>query len=121
MYPFKGGVVMKRALFAAATILVMMALVTVRPAFAEVTSNQIIPVNFSVLNPCNGEIVSLSGEVHIVSSFTEDAGGGFHSVFHINGHSTGTGLTTGATYQFTWAQDVAASSQTPPPSEFTFT
>jgi hypothetical protein len=119
--PFKGGVVMKRALLTAAIIVIMAALVTVRPASATVTSNQIIPVDFQTFNPCNGELVSLSGEVHIMSHYTEDASGGFHVGFHINGHSTGPGLTTGATYQFTWAQNIAASSQTPPPSEFTFT
>ena len=112
---------MKRALCTAATVMLMAALVTMTPASAEVTSNQIIPVNFSVFNPCNQEFVSLSGQVHILSSFTADASGGFHSVFHTNEQATGIGLTTSARYRFTWANDIAASSQTPPPSEFTLT
>jgi hypothetical protein len=112
---------MKRALCTAATVLVMAALAMVRLASAEVITNQQLPVNFQAFNPCNGETVSLSGVAHIVSRFTEDASGGFHIGFHIDEHATGTGLITGARYQFTWASDLATSSQTPAPSEFTFT
>jgi hypothetical protein len=43
----------KRALFTAATVLVMAALVTITPASAEVITNQDLPVNFTLFNPCN--------------------------------------------------------------------
>src|SRR3712207_3171926 len=37
-----------------------------------------LPVDFVVENPCQGELVALSGQVHMLVHTTEDAKGGIH-------------------------------------------
>jgi hypothetical protein len=64
------------------------------------------PVNISVFIPCAaggaGEVVDLSGNLHVVFAFTLDNNGGFHSKFHFQPQGiSGTGLTTGDKYQGT--------------------
>lgn len=54
-----------------------------------------------VLNPCNGEMISLEGDLHEVWHLTFDGNGGFHFHLQINPQNiVGEGLTTGATYRF---------------------
>jgi hypothetical protein len=112
---------MRRALFTTATVLVLAAMMLTLPAAAEVTMNERFPVRLLTHNPCNQEIVVLSGELHLLATVTEDAAGGTHTVFRIQEKATGTGTQTGATYQFVWSSQVTSTSQTPPPSEITFT
>jgi len=48
-------------------------------AQAAVTTNLSIPITLVVDIPCAGELVVLNGPLHILSTFTFDKGGGFHT------------------------------------------
>jgi hypothetical protein len=68
---------------------------------AAVSINTLVPVDVSVLVPCTGDVVELSGPLHIVSSVTINGN-------QISGQSltqpagiSGTDLTTGAAYRGT--------------------
>jgi hypothetical protein len=67
------------------------------PALAAIVSNT--DFSGSILNLCNGEAVAYSGTVHVVLHTTTDSAGGQHSTMQVNISATGTGGTTGATYQ----------------------
>lgn len=73
-----------------------------REAFAQattVTTNETVPVNSGLFNPCNGDQVTFSGTAHIVNTMTTDASGGTHLKTHINYQNvTGTGVPSGITY-----------------------
>src|SRR5215210_337097 len=57
------------------------------------------PFDFSVINPCTGEVVALSGTSHFVFHLTRDEAGGFHVHSHETlQHVKGIGTTTGTTY-----------------------
>ena len=79
------------------------------PALAEATTftdNVQIPIEIVVFVPCAaggaGELVDLSGNLHVLFHFTLDDSGGFHSKFHFQPQGvSGTGLTTGDKYQGT--------------------
>jgi hypothetical protein len=47
------------------------------------TTNQILPLNTTVTG-CDGQVVTLSGDIHIVTHVTTDASGGMHIVEHSN-------------------------------------
>ena len=71
----------------------------------SVTSNMRIPIQLSQFVPCanggNGEIVNLSGELHVVSTFTLNANN-VHVSMHFQPQGvTGTGSVTGEKYQAT--------------------
>jgi hypothetical protein len=42
------------------------------------------PANFNIVNPCNGEVVHLSGEFHFAGQLTFDAAGGNHRTLEVN-------------------------------------
>ncbi|HEX6183534.1 MAG TPA: hypothetical protein VFZ44_06455 [Pyrinomonadaceae bacterium] len=71
-------------------------------AFAQsttVTTNETVPLNGSIINPCNAEVVALQGNVHITNHMTTDASGGTHLKTHLNFQDvSGTGATTGLNY-----------------------
>lgn len=60
-------------------------------AMASVVTNVDIPINEAVINPCNGETVTISGVDHSTATVTPDGAGGFHMTLHDNIHVTGTG------------------------------
>ena len=71
----------------------------------SVTSNMRIPIQLSQFVPCanggNGEIVNLSGELHVVTAFTENANS-VHISMHFQPQGvSGTGSVTGDKYQGT--------------------
>jgi hypothetical protein len=73
---------------------------------AEVITNDRIPFTISVFVPCAnggaGEIVDLSGTLHVVFHVTVDSDSGFHSKSHSQPQGvTGIGQITGAKYQAT--------------------
>jgi hypothetical protein len=76
-------------------------------ASAVTTSARIpLPQPFQRLVPCaaegSGELVDLSGTLHVLFHTTLDGSGGFHSKFHFQPQGvTGLGLTTGDVYQGT--------------------
>jgi hypothetical protein len=54
------------------------------PALAATVFNVTNPVSFSTGNPCNGELVTVSGSVHNTFRLTFDGSGGVHVGFHAN-------------------------------------
>jgi hypothetical protein len=90
-------------------------------AMADVTFNQDIPTPIiSIINPCNGETVDLSGSVHVLAATTSDGSGGFHLLMEDNSQNLkGVGETTGAQYQFVTNSKFTVNVQPPFPSEFT--
>jgi hypothetical protein len=82
-----------------------------RPALAQATTVTTsvripLPQPFRVFVPCaaggTGEIVDLSGTLHVLLHTTLDGSGGFHAKTHFQPQGvTGVGLTTGDTYQGT--------------------
>lgn len=63
------------------------------------------PVDLALANPCNGELVLLSGSIHTTFSFVSDAAGGAHFRLSTNAQGiSGRGTVTGAKYSATGAE-----------------
>ena len=60
-----------------------------------------IPIDETVLNPCNGESVHLTGTFQIVFHVTEDASGGFHLIAEGNAQGVKGVGTSGTQYRAT--------------------
>lgn len=66
------------------------------PAFEQ---NLIIPLDFSDMNPCTGEIITVSGDLHVRAKLSYDAQGGQHFQLAANYQGmTGFSQTTGVKY-----------------------
>src|ERR671938_573770 len=78
------------------------------PAAAAQVFSQPPPTTLSV-PACNGDVVTASGQAHLLMSVTQDASGGFH--FDINGNLEnvkGVGVPSGSPYAVTsWFHDSA--------------
>ncbi len=67
---------------------------------AAVIQNVNMPLNQTVFNPCTGDIIPFTGNMHVVVAATEDASGGFHFDLESNVSGvTGVGVPSGTTYQ----------------------
>jgi hypothetical protein len=75
--------------------------VALPPPAGAAAQSVIAPFNAVIVNPCNGESVTLSGRIHTVVQDTQDAAGGTHSVVHVNFQGIGGQGTSGARYRFT--------------------
>ncbi len=53
-------------------------------AQAAVVANEKIPVSFFVTNACTGDIIKVSGTLHVSLALTDDGAGGFHVKEHSN-------------------------------------
>ena len=78
----------------------------VQPAQAAVTTNIEVPVNIPVFIPCAaggaGELVVLSGDLHVLLRFAVDQKGGIYAASHFQPQGiSGIGQTTGDKYQGT--------------------
>ena len=76
------------------------------PGSNSFTMSTVVPLDMAVFVPCAvggaGEVVLLSGNLHLLTHFTEDGSGGFHLVDDANPQGlSGTGLTSGDKYQGT--------------------
>ncbi len=69
-------------------------------ATAEVTSNSVVPVTGSSFNGCSGEMVSVSGEMHLLTTKQETGNGTLTTVLLQNMGVEGIGLTSSTTYHF---------------------
>ena len=81
---------------------------------AVLKENVTVPVELTVEVPCAaggaGEVVALSGRLHMLVHVTIDGGGGLHIRSHTNPQGvSGTGLTTGTLYRATGATQERAS------------
>jgi len=64
------------------------------------TTNEDVPISGTIFNQCNGDDVTFSGMMHIVNTYTVDAGGGTHLKTHVNYQDvTGTGAPSGVQYR----------------------
>jgi len=61
------------------------------PAHAAVTFNEKFPVTQVLPNPCNGELVTITGEQHLIIKATEDGAGGMHLDVFSSIHGEGVG------------------------------
>jgi len=82
---------------------VFFALALTMPALASIVVNFTSPVNITTPNPCNGEMVTASGNEHPTVHSTLDGNGGSHVDVHFNFENvTGVG-SFGNTYQIPFA------------------
>jgi hypothetical protein len=87
------------------------------------TTQTTYPINIVVTNPCNGELVTLTGEGHVVVRFGSDSSGGIHLIDITNtmGPLQGIAVPSGAVYRSN--QTVSSTindNGTTPQFEFTF-
>ena len=96
-------------LISLAVTLLLIGVLGVAPTLAKattVTTNFQQPIDLTVFVPCArggaGELVTLTGSLHILFVTTIDDRGGFHSKFHFQPQGvSGTGLITGDKYNAT--------------------
>jgi hypothetical protein len=73
------------------------------PAAAQattVTTSETIPFTDTRANPCNLDLVTFSGQMHVTNHVTTDASGGAHVRTHVNYQNvSGSGLPSGRTYR----------------------
>ena len=93
---------MKRIVLLLAVVGTTLALAT-GMALAQATTdtyNETVPVDVIFDNPCNGEPLHITGEIHILYIVTEDANGGIHIQMQIQPQEyTATGLVSGEQYR----------------------
>src|SRR2546425_8419142 len=71
-------------------------------AYAATTSTVMPFPTPTITNPCNGEDVNVSGNVHMTIGVTTDGNGGRHLRIHINNQDvSGVGVGTGSPDQIT--------------------
>lgn len=80
--------------------------ISVQPVTAAVQTNIKVPVEIGVFVPCAadgaGEVVFLTGNLHVLLRFTIDQAGGIHAASHFQPQGiSGSGQTTGDKYQAT--------------------
>lgn len=93
-YPRAGA-----ALIAALFIAFAVAATTAIAQSTTVTTNETIPFTGSITNPCNGDLVTFQGDMHVTNHMTTDASGGTHLKTHVNFQGvTGTGAPSGLNY-----------------------
>jgi hypothetical protein len=64
------------------------------------TSNEKVPLDQIAENPCTGELVQFTGELHVLLHSTVDANGGLHVQEHFQPQGAlGTGLVSGEQYR----------------------
>jgi hypothetical protein len=91
-------------------VAIALTLAGVNQAKAEIIYNTSIPVDLIVFVQCAdggaGELVELTGPLHIMLAITTDSSGGFHVVSHTQPQGiSGVGLTTGLKYNATGETD----------------
>jgi hypothetical protein len=99
---FKKGGGVKRLVLSLAVVGMTLALAA-GMALAQATTNTTnvkVPLDQIVDNPCTGEQLHLTGELHMLFRFTEDANGGIHLQTHFQAQGvSGTGLVSGEQYR----------------------
>ncbi|MCA1622162.1 MAG: hypothetical protein LC795_23400 [Acidobacteria bacterium] len=73
------------------------------PAYGQATTtttNETIPFTSTLTNPCNGDLVTFQGNIHVTNHATTDSSGGFHLKTHANYQNvSGTGSPSGLNYR----------------------
>jgi hypothetical protein len=110
-----------RRLLQAGLLALVLALVPAT-ASAAVVTNVRIPLDITVASPCNGDVIAVTGVIHLLASSTSDGAGGFHLTFMDNvSQVTGAGSVSGATYHGVGGDWFSGSARPPFPVEFTAT
>jgi hypothetical protein len=66
---------------------------------ATTTTNETIPFTSTLLNPCNTDLVTFQGNMHVANHYTTDSSGGTHLKTHVNYQNvSGTGTPSGLSY-----------------------
>jgi hypothetical protein len=88
------------ALAVAGTVLALTAGTALAQATIVEKSNVKVPLDRVVENSCTGELIQLTGDLHMLIQVTEDADGGLHVRTHSQPQGvSGTGLSSGTTYR----------------------
>lgn len=110
---------MTRRKTATVAVTALLGLIWTLAAAAQTTSQMIDITGQTITNPCNGDVITLSGSMHIDATQTSDASGGYHLRMANNAAGiSGTG-TSGATYRFVSVSNFTVNAQPPYPYEFT--
>jgi len=93
---------------------------TISAQASEFTDNQFVP--FSLMNEGCGDVMFVSGTLHILTHVTLNASGGLTMKQHHQGQGvTGVGMVSGAQYQTTGVTQFTATDNGPGPQfEFTY-
>lgn len=75
--------------------------------------------NTHIFPSCQGELIAVTGQRHVVTHTTVTEQGLTSTVFHLNLHGSGIGLVSGRDYQFTQTSTRVFNRRTPAPIEFT--
>ena len=114
---------MKPALLLAALVLAVVASLHAQaPAARAEAVTTTIPLAGETVNPCSGEVVTYTGSLHLVMSFTADGSGGFHTVIRSNYEISGVSVTvtvTGTKYRGSGGDLTEENVRPPYPYEFT--
>src|SRR2546427_1885770 len=91
------------------TVLTVATMIVSPLAYAATTSTVMPFPTPTITNPCNGEDVNVSGNVHMTIGVTIDGNGGSHLRIHINNQDvSGIGVGTGSRYQIPTTLDSSA-------------
>jgi hypothetical protein len=111
----------------AALLLSILVVVTSDPSPAAaqattVTTNETLPFTGSATNPCNGDAITFSGQIHITNHVTTSSSGGNHIRMHVNYQGvSGTGTPSGANYNVVTSQNETRNDNVGPQTETTIT
>jgi hypothetical protein len=100
---------------------VLFALMLTLPASAESFVNTTIPLSLAIVNPCNGESVTVNGFVHDTIQVTLDDSGGTHVDIHDNFEDVSGIGSLGNTYQIPSALHAEANTSVGHENTFTET
>lgn len=79
------------------------------PLAHAATTNTLVPFPSPTVNPCNGEQVNVSGNIHLTTGVSTDESGGLHFRSHINNQGvSGIGVVTGSKYQIPTTSNTSA-------------
>jgi hypothetical protein len=73
------------------------------------TTNIVVAFPSPTRNPCNGELVNVSGNIHLTTGVSTDGSGGLHFRSHLNNQDvSGVGELTGSRYQIPTTSNLSA-------------
>jgi hypothetical protein len=110
-----------RRLLQAALLALALAVVPAT-ASAAVVQNVQVPLSITVFSPCNGDVIAVTGSIHLLATMTADGSGGFHIALMDNvSQVSGVGSVTGATYHGVGGDWLTINAKPPFPFEATET
>jgi hypothetical protein len=117
----------KRRLSWLAGLLLAVPLLAVTTGQLPAAAENVVNVTFHVpaqveINPCTpGDIVNLSGDIHVVITTTADSAGGYRVTNHLNSELSGASILTGLKYTNSTTNDEEWYARPPFPAVHTHT